>query len=117
MRIIRTLAFLSLFIGLAAINISQAGTGIKLPPVVETQAAATVEKQSISDVILHVFPENIASRDALTPSAARRRRCERRRWSKGASADATNGWNGSTGGWLGTGIATPRVRVLLRVRA
>ena len=52
---------IALFIGLAAINISGAGLGI-IPP--ETGPAAadlpTVQKQSGRDVILHVFPENIA---------------------------------------------------------
>ena len=53
---------LALFIGLAAINISRAGVGIKLPPApaAETQGAAEVEKQSVADILLHVFPENVA---------------------------------------------------------
>ena len=50
---------LALFIGLAAINISKAGEGIQL------KAAATdeikkPEPQTVSDIILHIFPENIA---------------------------------------------------------
>jgi proton glutamate symport protein len=49
---------LALFIGLAAINISKAGVGIQLPPAAEKVAPPT--PQTASDVILHVFPENIA---------------------------------------------------------
>jgi proton glutamate symport protein len=52
---------IALFIGLAAINISQAGKGVSynLPPSspVEIQ---NVQKQTFSDVVLHIFPENIA---------------------------------------------------------
>jgi len=51
---------LALFIGLAAINITKAGVGISLPPVTDVSQAVTVQKQTISDVILHTFPENIA---------------------------------------------------------
>jgi proton glutamate symport protein len=50
---------LALFIGLAAINISKAGVGIQLPPGNHTSDLPAV-KQSFTDVILHVFPENIA---------------------------------------------------------
>lgn len=50
---------IALFIGLAAINISQAGVGVKLPPP-ETTEKIEVVKQSASDIILHIFPENIA---------------------------------------------------------
>ena len=50
---------MALFIGLAAINLSQAGRGIKLPPVPQTAEIQAV-KQTASDVILHIFPENIA---------------------------------------------------------
>ncbi|HET6933758.1 MAG TPA: cation:dicarboxylase symporter family transporter [Candidatus Angelobacter sp.] len=49
---------LALVIGLAAINISQAGKGI--PHQENAAAAAPAQHQSASDVILHVFPENIA---------------------------------------------------------
>ncbi len=50
---------LALLIGLTAINISKAGVGIKLPaaPAVEQ---APVAKQTAAEIILHVFPENIA---------------------------------------------------------
>jgi proton glutamate symport protein len=50
---------LALFIGLAAINISRAGHGIKLPPAVHTEQIEA-PKHSATDVILHVFPENVA---------------------------------------------------------
>jgi proton glutamate symport protein len=51
---------LALFIGLAAINISQAGRGIKLPPAPQGAAEIQAVKQTASDVVLHIFPENIA---------------------------------------------------------
>ncbi len=50
---------IALFIGLAAINISKAGMGIKLPPA-QVEELPKVEPQTTSDVILHIFPENIA---------------------------------------------------------
>jgi proton glutamate symport protein len=49
----------ALFIGLAAINLSQAGRGIKLPPAPKTEQLEVV-KQTPAEVIIHVFPENIA---------------------------------------------------------
>ncbi|HWX55805.1 MAG TPA: cation:dicarboxylase symporter family transporter [Verrucomicrobiae bacterium] len=49
---------IALFIGLAAINLSKAGVGITPPA--NAAAPAQVQKQTASDVILHVFPENIA---------------------------------------------------------
>lgn len=51
---------IALFIGLAAINISKAGVGVVLPPNPETSGIPTVQAQSTSDFILHIFPENIA---------------------------------------------------------
>lgn len=48
---------IALFIGLAAINISQAGVGAAVP---ETTEKIAVVKQTPSDIILHTFPENIA---------------------------------------------------------
>ena len=48
---------LALFIGLAAINISQAGVGVKVAAPKET---LTVVKHTPSEIILHAFPENIA---------------------------------------------------------
>jgi proton glutamate symport protein len=50
---------IALFIGLAAINISKAGVGIKLPPPPKTEQIEVV-KQTPDEVITHVFPENIA---------------------------------------------------------
>lgn len=50
---------LALFIGLAAINLTKAGVGIQLPPVSGQESLPAV-KQTIEDVILHSFPENIA---------------------------------------------------------
>lgn len=50
---------LALFIGLAAINFSKAGVGIVLPHVEHTDELPT-NKQTITDIILHIFPENIA---------------------------------------------------------
>jgi proton glutamate symport protein len=50
---------LALVIGLAAINLSQAGAGVT-PPANTAAAAAPTQSQKASDVILHVFPENIA---------------------------------------------------------
>ena len=49
----------ALFIGLAAINLSQAGAGAKLAAS-SSPSELAVGKLSGADVILHVFPENIA---------------------------------------------------------
>jgi len=49
---------IALFIGLAAINISKAGVGVQLPPVAGETLA--VPKHTATEVILHIFPENIA---------------------------------------------------------
>ncbi|GAB3540603.1 glutamate/proton symporter GltT [Pontibacter brevis] len=52
---------LALFIGLAAINISKAGEGIDSSVIAQGQEEiAAPAKQSAADIILHVFPENIA---------------------------------------------------------
>src|SRR5436305_1157011 len=48
----------ALFIGLAAINLSKAGMGITPPA--NTPQLAAVQKQTASDLIQHIFPENIA---------------------------------------------------------
>ncbi|MGH9498144.1 MAG: dicarboxylate/amino acid:cation symporter [Terriglobales bacterium] len=48
---------LALFIGLAAINLSQAGVGAQIPATPET---GRVESLTLSQTLLHVFPENIA---------------------------------------------------------
>ena len=50
---------LALFIGLAAINLSQAGVGIEAPAALQP-AGPRPPAQSLSDVILHAFPENVA---------------------------------------------------------
>lgn len=50
---------LALFIGLAAINITKAGVGIELPPSANAEVLPAT-KQTFTDVILHIFPENIA---------------------------------------------------------
>jgi proton glutamate symport protein len=52
---------LALLIGWAAITISRAGVGITLPPATAAeQAAAPPAPQSWQDIVLHIFPENIA---------------------------------------------------------
>jgi len=50
---------IALFIGLFAINISKAGVGVTLPPAAE-ETSLQVAAQTGSDLILHVFPENLA---------------------------------------------------------
>jgi proton glutamate symport protein len=50
---------IALFIGLAAINLTRAGVGVQ-PPAVMPHADAQGQKQTLTDVILHVFPENVA---------------------------------------------------------
>ncbi|OGX84672.1 sodium:dicarboxylate symporter [Hymenobacter glacialis] len=49
----------ALFIGLAAINLTKAGVGISQAGVKE-EVLAAAPKQSAADIILHIFPENIA---------------------------------------------------------
>jgi proton glutamate symport protein len=49
---------LALFIGLAAINLSQAGAGIAQPAT--AVAPPATQPQKVADIILHAFPENIA---------------------------------------------------------
>ena len=51
---------IALFIGLLAINISKAGVGVNVPDIVNQQNIAPVPVQKGSDIILHIFPENIA---------------------------------------------------------
>jgi len=51
---------IALFIGLLAINISKAGVGVNVPDAVNQSEIAQVAPQSGSDLILHIFPENIA---------------------------------------------------------
>ena len=49
---------LALFIGLAAINFTKAGAGITMPT--DTKELLKVEQQTWQDMLLHIFPENIA---------------------------------------------------------
>ncbi|MEP7253454.1 MAG: cation:dicarboxylase symporter family transporter, partial [Ginsengibacter sp.] len=49
---------LALVIGLIAINISQAGVGIHIPPGFHQELPETVP-QTWQDIVLHIFPENI----------------------------------------------------------
>ncbi len=51
---------LALFIGWAAITISRAGVGINLPPPPPGEQIARPVAQTWQDIVLHVFPENIA---------------------------------------------------------
>lgn len=51
---------IALFIGLAAINISQAGVGIELPPSTDSSDMEVPQPMGWEDTILHIFPENIA---------------------------------------------------------
>jgi proton glutamate symport protein len=51
---------IALFIGLAAINISGAGIGVQLPVDAASAAVPSIQKQTWQEIVLHVFPENIA---------------------------------------------------------
>ena len=51
---------IALFIGLFAINISGAGHGVVVPEAMIRGTLPEVHSQSWRDIILHVFPENIA---------------------------------------------------------
>jgi len=51
---------IALFIGLLAINISKAGIGVNVPDVVNQSEIPEVTPVTGSDMILHIFPENIA---------------------------------------------------------
>lgn len=50
---------IALFIGLGAINLTQAGHGI-VPPETMDVKQLPVNKQTFEEVVLHIFPENIA---------------------------------------------------------
>lgn len=50
---------LALFVGLAAINITKAGVGVNPPPVME-ETEIKGQSQTLVEVILHIFPENLA---------------------------------------------------------
>ncbi len=51
---------IALFIGLVAINISDAGMGVQVPPEMAQGELPQVQPQNAHDIILHIFPENIA---------------------------------------------------------
>jgi proton glutamate symport protein len=51
---------IALFIGLLAINLSRAGVGVTLPPALSHGTLPEVPKQTWEDLVLHIFPENIA---------------------------------------------------------
>jgi len=50
---------IALFIGLAAINLTGAGKGIALPAATDTDIPV-IKSQTWQEIILHIFPENIA---------------------------------------------------------
>lgn len=50
---------IALFIGLVVINVSQAGVGIIQPDSVKEELPV-IPPQSFEDIILHIFPENVA---------------------------------------------------------
>jgi proton glutamate symport protein len=51
---------LALFIGLLAINLSRAGVGVTLPQAMTQGTLPEVPRQTWDQILLHVFPENIA---------------------------------------------------------
>ncbi len=51
---------IALFIGLLAINISKAGIGVEVPEAINQADIPTVPEVKGTDLILHIFPENIA---------------------------------------------------------
>lgn len=51
---------IALFIGLFAINLSKAGVGVVIPPEMAHQTVPDVKPQTFEEVVLHIFPENIA---------------------------------------------------------
>jgi proton glutamate symport protein len=51
---------IALFIGLLAINISKAGVGVTVPPEMSQGALPEIPKQTWEQIVIHVFPENIA---------------------------------------------------------
>lgn len=50
----------ALFIGLGAINLTQAGVGVPQPGAGAASAAVAATPQKWTDIVLHIFPENIA---------------------------------------------------------
>jgi proton glutamate symport protein len=51
---------IALFIGLLAINISKAGVGVTVPAAMSQGTLPEVPKQTWEQIVIHVFPENIA---------------------------------------------------------
>ena len=51
---------IALFIGLVAINISKAGMGVTIPAGISKGVLPEVPKQTWDQILIHVFPENIA---------------------------------------------------------
>ena len=51
---------IALFIGLLAINVSRAGEGVVLPEAMAKESIPQAEPMTGTDMILHIFPENIA---------------------------------------------------------
>jgi len=51
---------IALFIGLIAINISGAGKGVVVPPEMTHGTLPVIQKQTWEEIVLHIFPENIA---------------------------------------------------------
>ncbi len=51
---------LALFIGLFAINLTEAGVGVKPPKDADAGVELVAKKQTTEEIILHIFPENIA---------------------------------------------------------
>ena len=51
---------IALFIGLLAINLSKAGVGVIIPNAINQSGIQAAKPQTAEEIILHVFPENIA---------------------------------------------------------
>jgi proton glutamate symport protein len=51
---------IALAIGLIVVNVAKPGVGIHAPPVESQVQQPEVKKQTVADIILHIFPENIA---------------------------------------------------------
>jgi proton glutamate symport protein len=51
---------IALFIGLLAINISKAGVGVTVPDAMSQGTLPEIPKQTWEQIVIHVFPENIA---------------------------------------------------------
>jgi proton glutamate symport protein len=51
---------IALFIGLLAINVAKAGVGVTIPAAINQANTPEVVPQTTAEIILHIFPENIA---------------------------------------------------------